>query len=123
MTRIKGDLKDRSFRFAQSILKAVDYLPDGSKGWEIGKQLIRAGTSIGANIREADNALTVSDFAYKCSLARKEASESQYWLELCLTTGLLTHEQGSELTKEAEELAKILSVVVRGTQSYIDAKR
>ena len=100
--RIKGDLPERSFEFALAVLDAVDELPEGTKGWVVGKQLARSGTSIGANVREAAEALTDSDFAHKCSIARKEASETEYWLMLCERTGLLRSEISEPLAREAE---------------------
>ena len=76
MARIRGDLLGRTFEFAKSMLTIVDSLPNNNKGWEIGRQMIRCGTSVGANLREADNAQTDADFIYKCSISRKEASET-----------------------------------------------
>ena len=70
-----------------------------------------------------DTALTDSDLACKCRLARKETSETQYWLDLCLETELITFEHAGSLAQEAEELATILAAVVRGPQSYMDSKK
>jgi four helix bundle protein len=72
MGRIQGDLKVRTFNVALSILELADLLPNDNKGWVVGKQLIRCGTSIGANVREADQAFSSTDFAFKCSLASKK---------------------------------------------------
>jgi four helix bundle protein len=119
MTRIQGDLKVRTFEFAVLIMNLARELPDDRRGWEIGRQLIRSGTSIGANIREADNAITDADFAHRCSTARKEAGETHYWLQLCERTGMLTGEKLRDATREADELARILSSVVKGTQQHI----
>jgi len=119
VARIQGDLKDRSFKLALTVLQLADQLPNNVKGWVLGKQLIRAGTSIGANVREADNAHTDADFAYKCSLARKEAGETHYWLELCIAAGLLTGAATEEAIQEADQLARITSAIVRTTQDHI----
>ncbi len=116
MGRIQGDLKDRTFHFALSILDLADVLPSGNKGWIVGKQLIRSGTSIGANIREADQAFSTTDFAFKCSLALKEASETEYWLQMAIQSDLLTHEVASPLTIEIDELIRILNAIVKRTQ-------
>jgi four helix bundle protein len=116
VARIQGDLKDRTFSFACEILKLADLLPNNAKGWEIGRQLIRSGTGIGANIREADNAHTDADFAHKCSIARKEAAETRYWLELCTSSGMLPPESASVHIKEADELTRILSSIVQRVQ-------
>jgi four helix bundle protein len=123
MGRIQGDLKERTLDFAVAILNAADQLPNGNKGWEIGRQLVRSGTSIGANIREADTAFTDADFAYRCNVSRKEASETHYWLQLCERAGLLPHEELARLTREANELVRILSTVVKATQHHIRQQR
>ena len=119
MGRIRGDLKDRTFEFAVSIINLADRLPNRAKGWEIGRQFIRSGTSVGANVREADNALTDAEFAHRCSIARKEAAETYYWLQLCERTAMLNGEELTKAVGEADELARILSAVVRATQQHI----
>ena len=120
MARIRGDLLDRSFEFAKSMLTIVDSLPNNAKGWEIGRQMIRCGTSVGANLREADNAHTDADFVYKCSIARKEASETHYWLQLCDATALLTGKPLHDLIKEVDEIVRIPASIVRKTQQYVE---
>lgn len=122
MGRIKGDLRERSFQFAVAIVKLVDGFPHGTKGWTIGKQVLRSGTAVGANIFEADHSMTDADFAHKCSIARKEASETQYWLQLCCETGLASSDCTSTLIDEASELTRILGAIVRTTQEYIARK-
>lgn len=119
MGRIRGDLLERTMRFSVALLRSIDHLPNNSKGWEIGRQLIRSGTSIGANVREAHHALTDADFAYKCSTARKEASETLYWLELCRHVELLPTQLSQALSEEADELVRILLAIVKGTQEHL----
>jgi len=123
MSRIRGDLLERTFSFARRILKLSSEFPNDPRGWVLAKQLIRSGTSIGANIREADNAMTDADFSYKCSVARKEAVETHYWLELCTATDLLSAESTEELVKEADEITRILSTIVQKTQVHIRHSR
>jgi len=120
MGRIQGDLLDRSFEFAVSIMSLVDELPDNNKGWVITRQIVRSGTSVGANIHEADHALTSADFAHKCSIARKEASEVCYWLKLCRRTNLLNGKRLESVINEADELIRILSSVVKNTQERMN---
>jgi four helix bundle protein len=120
MARIQGDLKVRTFRFAQAVLDVFDCLPNNTKGWELGKQLIRSGTGVGSNVREADNAHTDAEFAHKCSIARKEAGETAYWLELCTAAGLLPNDRTEVQIQEADELTRILSAIVIGTQTRIE---
>lgn len=117
VARINGDLKDRSFEFSVQILALIDDLPNGPKGWALGRQLIRSGTAVGANIREADQAHTDRDFANKCSIARKEASETHYWLELCERAQLLRGDRLRQSIQEANELMRILGAIVKKTQA------
>jgi four helix bundle protein len=116
MSRIYGDLKERTMKFSEAILAAVDYLPDGNKGWVVGRQLVRSGTSIGSNLYEADHAISDADFAHKCSVARREASETMYWLELCRRTAMIPAEKAAGLTQEADEMLRILAAMVKRTQ-------
>ena len=76
MGRLTGDLEERTLCFGVETLAALAKLPNEARGWIIAKQLGKAATSIGANVWEADAALTDSDFAHKISIARKEASET-----------------------------------------------
>ena len=119
MGRLTGDLKERTLQFGTKALAAVAELPNEARGWVVAKQLGRAATSIGANVWEADGALTDLDFAHKISVARKEASETEYWLELCKRSELLPAGLHSPLAAEADELAKILATIVRKTQDHI----
>jgi len=119
MGRIAGDLKERTLRFATEAMEAIAYLPNETRGWIVGKQPGRAATSIGANVWEADAALTDADFAHKVSVARKEASETEYWLELAARCELLSAPLLKPLQAEADELSKILATIVRKTQAYI----
>ena len=123
MGRIQGDLMERTFGFAAAILNLSEQLPNVQQGWVIGKQVIRSGTSIGANVREADSAFTDADFAYCCNVARKEANEMHYWLQLCQRTGMLAGEELNVAVGEADELVRILSSVVKATQQHIRANR
>jgi four helix bundle protein len=82
---------------------------------ELGRQLLRSATSIGANVEEADAAETRKDFIHKMGIARKEAQETRYWLKL-LRAGLQDGEQLNALMTEADELARILSSIVRNAR-------
>lgn len=111
MGRIHGDLLPRTLAFGKGILVIVDGLPNNVKGWEIGRQLIKSGTSIGANLREADHALTEPDFAHQCNIARKEAAETHDWLELCRDCRLLNGDKVQDLLREADEPSRSLGAV------------
>lgn len=116
MARFQGDLPERSFAFARMILSIVRTLPKDACGGAIGRQLARSGTSIGANVHEADVALTDPEFTHSCSIARKEASETLYWLRLCKADGLLTGAKLDAAITEADELLHILSAIVKKTE-------
>lgn len=114
--RFQGSLVDRSFEFGAAVLDVVDCIPNRTKGWVVAKQLASSGNSVGANISEADEALTEGEFIHRCGLARREASESRYWLRMCCRTGLLTAQQCEALIKEAHELVLILTAIIKKTQ-------
>jgi four helix bundle protein len=116
MGRFQGDLPARSFEFAKQIVSLSAAMPQNNVGWVLGKQVLRSGTSIGANIHEADHAFSVSDFAHKCSLARKEASETWYWLRLCVECDVLGGEQAHAAIGEADELVRVLGSLVKKMQ-------
>jgi four helix bundle protein len=123
MGRLRGDLGERTLKFSGQIVNSVDTLPDRTKGWVLGKQLLRSGTSIGSNAREADHAFTDVEFAHKCGIARKEASETWYWLELCRRVRLFDGPTVASLLQEADELTRILSTLVKETQPYIERSK
>jgi len=119
MGRLQGDLLGRSFQLARNIIELGDCFPSKPAGWVLSKQLIRSGTSVGANLREADHALTDAEFVHRCSIARNEASETSYWLELARETGLLGSETVEPIFNEAIELTRILASVVIKTQRHL----
>jgi four helix bundle protein len=111
--RLKGDLRDRTYNFGLEILDLVDQLPNNPKGWQLCKQIVRSGTSIGANIEEADQALTVPDFVHKCSIARKEANETLYWLRICRDKRMMKGESLDGTIKTADEFVRIISTIMK----------
>ena len=117
MGRIQGDLPDRTFRFALAILEIVERLPSNNKGWIVTRQLVRSGTSVGANVAEADHAHTTIDFAHRCNIALKEAAEAEYWLRLCRESHLIEEDQLGSLLSECDEIIRILTVIVKRAQS------
>jgi four helix bundle protein len=105
------NIKDRSFRFAQRIIDICEKLPKQIHCEIIAKQLLRAGTSIGANIEEADGTLTKKDFINKIVIARKEAKETSYWLRL--TADKYFNEEVIAIDiQECRELINILSAII-----------
>lgn len=80
---------EKSFRFAIRIIRLYQHLRDSKKEFILSKQMLRSGTSIGANVREGNNAESKADFIHKLGVAQKEADETMYWLELLKETDYL----------------------------------
>ena len=118
------DIRDRAKKFAVRVVKLIKKFPRDVAGQALGRQLIRSGTSIGANLEEADAASSRKDFLYKVSISYKEARESRYWLEVVLDTDLLNHQSNIKeaglLVKEAEELSKILFSIINPKKEKIN---
>jgi four helix bundle protein len=115
-TEPRYDLKERTFQFGVRVLKFASVLPRTVIAVELTRQLIRAATSVGANVEEAEGTESRRDTAHKMAIARKEARESRYWLRMILAAGIVPSTQIDEakaLVLEAEELVKILSTIVR----------
>ncbi len=106
------DIQKRTFLFGVRVIKLVGRLPRTVSGMEIGRQLIRAGTSVGSNMEEADGAVSKKDFVNHVRIARKEARESRYWLTLIEAAALLHDPEIRALTQEANELVRILSSII-----------
>ena len=113
---MKFDIRERAKKFAVRIIALVKKLPKDVAGFELGKQLIRSGMSIGANLEEADAASSRKDFFHKVSISYKEARESRYWLELIIDAKLVMNEinikEVEDLKNEAIELSKILFTII-----------
>lgn len=105
----KLELEKRTKQFAIRIIKFAATLPYGKVGDVIRYQLVKAGTSVGANYREANRAESRNDFIHKIGIVEKEASESQYWLEICDEAKLGDAEQRTWLLAESGELLAIFT--------------
>jgi four helix bundle protein len=114
------NIQDRTFDFACRIIKLHQYLQKrGGTECEIGRQVLRSGTSIGANLEEADAGQSKSDFISKCGIALKEARETHYWLRLLRETDLVTPELLSPLIDESRQLVAILTTIVKRARGAI----
>ena len=111
-----SNIKNKSFAFAIRIVKLYQFLCEQKKEFILSKQLLRSGTSIGANIREAENAESKKDFIHKMAIAQKETNETMYWLELLKETEYLSEEQFSSLNDDALEIIKILTTIIKNTK-------
>ena len=104
---------EKSFDFAVRIVNLHKYLTREHKEFILSKQLLRSGTSIGANVSEAQRGQSKADFTAKMSIALKEASESEYWIKLLDRTEYLSKEQYNSLNADIQELIGLLMAICR----------
>ena len=117
MNQANIDIQDRTFNFGVRIIKLVDKLPRTLSATELGRQLIRSGTSIAANMEEANGAESKSDFIHKVSIAYKEARETRLWLAMIKTAILPDVGEVTELHCECDEIVRILFAILRTARS------
>ena len=110
---MENAINEKSFQFAVKVLKTVRKIRNDSREYEIASQLLRSGTSIGANVAEAQYAQSKKDFASKMSIARKEANETKYWLQLLAAAEILPESTAQELIGDVTELVRILTAIVK----------
>ena len=103
----------KSYAFAIRCVKLYKYLCEEKHDFVIGKQLMRSGTSIGANVKEAMRGVSKSDFTAKMSIALKEASESEFWIELLRDTEYVTGQQAESILSDCHELLKLLMSIIK----------
>ena len=103
-----NDLKDRTKAFSLRVIRLVEALPKGRTSNLIGGQLIRCGTSVGANYRAASRAKSKKDFIAKMCIVEEECDEAIYWMELLNETEIMKESRLSELKTEAEEILRIM---------------
>ncbi len=113
------EIRERTFQFAVRAVKLVRRLPRSLDAVEIGRQLIRSGTSVAANVEEAHGAESQRDFAHKMGIARKEARESRYWLRLISAALMDKEPEVQALTQEADEPVRILSAIITTARKHI----
>jgi four helix bundle protein len=106
-------VKKKSFDFALRIVKLYQLLVHDKKEFVLSKQLLRSGTSIGANIREAEQAESKSDFIHKTSVSLKEANESEYWIELLYKADYIDKYQYISLSNDLKEILKLLTSIIK----------
>ena len=104
---------DKSFDFAVRIVNLSKYLVEQQKEYVLSKQLLRSGTSIGANVFEAQRGQTKADFTAKMCIALKEANETDYWLKLLHRTEYLTEAQYTSIYEDMQEILGILTAICR----------
>ena len=110
------DIKNiKSFEFAVRIVNLFKHLIEVKKEFIMSKQLMRSGTSVGANIREAKFAESTNDFLHKLCISRKEANETMYWLELLKATNYISEAEFVSISTDCNELIAILTKIIKST--------
>jgi four helix bundle protein len=112
----KNPLKDKSYLFAIEIVKACQFLVNEKREFVISKQFLRSGTSIGANVEEANQAESKADFIHKLSISNKEAFETHYWIRILRDTNYIDAESSNNLLLLCEELLKMLTASIKSSK-------
>ena len=119
MLKNENVVREKGFKFAIRIVRLYQHLTNiqnSNRELILSKQVLRSGTSVGANIRESRNAQTVKDFLTKLYIASKEADETGYWLELLKETGYISEEQFESINQDCEEIMKLLASIIKTTK-------
>ena len=110
-------IQELSFNFAVRIVKFYKYLTESKKVYVLSKQILRSGTSIGANVRESIHAQSLADFINKLSIALKEADETDYWLELLHASDLISEEEYTSLSNDVKQIIGTLVKIIKTSKS------
>jgi four helix bundle protein len=110
-------IKNKSFAFALRIVKAYQFLCEQKKEYVLSKQMLRSGTSIGAMVREAEQAESSADFVHKMAIALKEANETEYWIELLEQSNYLEVKISLSLKADLTEILKLLTSIIKSTKN------
>ncbi len=116
-------VKSKSYAFAIRIVNLYKYLSRQEQEYVLSRQVLRSGTSIGANVREATRAESNADFIHKLSIALKEADETHYWLELLKDTEFISEQAFDSIYKDCEELIKLLVTIINTTKNKVIQSR
>lgn len=114
-------VKDKSVEFAKRIVQLYKYLCKDKKEFVLSRQLLRCGTSIGANIAEAQCGFSKKDFWAKMYIAFKECAETSYWLELLYSSDYINEKEYESINKDCEELKKVLSSITKTTRKNLNS--
>lgn len=112
-------IKTKSFNFALRIVKLYQFLNQEKREYVLSKQLLRSGTSVGALVREAEQAESKLDYIHKLAISQKEANESDYWLELLFQSDFLNEIQYQSLKSDIVEINKILASIIISTKQNL----
>ena len=110
---MENTIKEKSYRFSVRIVKLCRYLQETKREHVMTKQLLRAGTSIGANVAESQQAQSRPDFIHKLNIALKESAETNYWLRLLFDTDYMTEKQFQSIYADCTELERMLTSIIK----------
>ena len=108
---------DESKKFALRVIRLYQFLAEQKREYILSKQVLRSGTSVGANVREAVQAQSRPDFLHKMQIALKEASESEYWLEILYETEYITKSEFDDMKNKCTELLKLLISIINSSKN------
>jgi len=114
-------VKEKSLQFAKRILKLFRHLTECKKEFVLSKQVLRSGTSVGANITEAECAISKKEFLVKMQITFKECAETLFWLELLESDGYISAKEYESLKEDCDEIRRILSAITKSTKSNINS--
>jgi four helix bundle protein len=115
---MQKDLKERTKLFAVMVIRIGASLPRTLEAQVIGKQLLRSGTSVGANYREANRSRSRAEFVSKLGVVEQELAETEYWLEVLEASGIKREEELIEINQEAQELLAVIVSSIRTARRY-----
>ena len=116
----KNITANKSYAFALRIIKLYKYLVSDKKEFVLSKQILRSGTSVGANIREAEHAQSKKDFINKMNIALKEANETEYWLMLLKDSDYISEDSFNSIHPDSVELIKLLASIVKSSKMNLN---
>ena len=115
----KSVIAGKSLNFAVRIVKLYKYLCEDKKEFVLSKQVLRSGTSVGANIREAEHSESKADFVHKMAIAQKEINETIYWLELMQETEYISKQEFESINIDAVEIIKMITSSIKTAKSNL----
>ena len=113
----KSVIKDKSYFFAIRVVNLYKYLAEEKHDYILSKQLLRSGTSIGALVREGEQAESKADFVHKLSIALKEANEVDYWLNILKDTNYISAQMFTSINHDCKEIIALLTSIIKTTKS------
>jgi four helix bundle protein len=119
----KSILEEKSYKFALRMVKLYKYLIENKRDYILSKQLLRCGTSIGANVKEALQAESKPDFIHKLCIALKETSETEYWINLLYDSDLIDKRSYDSINNDCTEILRLLTSIIKTSRSNLSNRK